>query len=31
MIDTARRHGRGVFVLALTSNKEGPEVQEARP
>jgi orotidine-5'-phosphate decarboxylase len=30
MIDTARRHGRGVFVLALTSNKEGPEVQEAR-
>jgi orotidine-5'-phosphate decarboxylase len=29
MIDTARRHGRGVFVLALTSNKEGPEVQEA--
>lgn len=30
MLDTARRHGRGVFVLALTSNKEGPEVQEAR-
>jgi orotidine-5'-phosphate decarboxylase len=30
MIDTARRHGGGVFVLALTSNKEGPEVQEAR-
>jgi orotidine-5'-phosphate decarboxylase len=30
MIDTARREGAGVFVLALTSNKEGPEVQEAR-
>jgi orotidine-5'-phosphate decarboxylase len=30
MIDTARRHDAGVFVLALTSNKEGPEVQEAR-
>jgi orotidine-5'-phosphate decarboxylase len=30
MIDTARRHDTGVFVLALTSNKEGPEVQEAR-
>ena len=30
MIDTARRHGAGVFVLALTSNKEGPEVQHAR-
>jgi len=29
MIDTARRHGGGVFVLALTSNKEGPEVQHA--
>ncbi len=29
MIDTARAHGAGVFVLALTSNKEGPEVQEA--
>lgn len=29
-IDTARRHGAGVFVLALTSNKEGPEVQHAR-
>ena len=29
MIDTARRHGAGVFVLALTSNKEGPEVQHA--
>jgi orotidine-5'-phosphate decarboxylase len=30
MLDTARRHDAGVFVLALTSNKEGPEVQEAR-
>lgn len=30
MIDTARRHDAGVFVLALTSNKEGPEVQAAR-
>src|SRR3954465_15742606 len=30
MIDTARKHGAGVFVLALTSNKEGPEMQEAR-
>jgi orotidine-5'-phosphate decarboxylase len=30
MVETARRHGAGVFVLALTSNKEGPEVQEAR-
>jgi orotidine-5'-phosphate decarboxylase len=30
MIDTARRHGNGVFVLALTSNSEGREVQEAR-
>ncbi|MGI8645765.1 MAG: orotidine-5'-phosphate decarboxylase [Nocardioides sp.] len=29
MIDTARRHGSGVFVLAFTSNKEGPEVQHA--
>ncbi|MBB6629472.1 orotidine-5'-phosphate decarboxylase [Nocardioides sp. KIGAM211] len=29
MIDTARTHGAGVFVLALTSNKEGPEVQHA--
>ena len=28
-IDTARRHGAGLFVLALTSNKEGPEVQHA--
>lgn len=29
MIETARRHDAGVFVLALTSNKEGPEVQQA--
>ncbi len=29
MIETARRHGAGVFVLALTSNKEGPDVQHA--
>lgn len=30
MVDTALRHGAGVFVLALTSNKEGPQVQHAR-
>jgi orotidine-5'-phosphate decarboxylase len=30
MFDEAHRHGGGVFVLALTSNKEGPEVQHAR-
>ncbi|MDQ4085691.1 MAG: orotidine-5'-phosphate decarboxylase [Actinomycetota bacterium] len=30
MLDTAHKHGRGVFVLALTSNPEGPEVQRAR-
>jgi orotidine-5'-phosphate decarboxylase len=30
MIETARRYDAGVFVLALTSNKEGPEVQHAR-
>lgn len=30
MIETARRHGAGVFVLALTSNPEGHEVQRAR-
>ncbi|MCY7395026.1 MAG: orotidine-5'-phosphate decarboxylase, partial [Nocardioides sp.] len=30
MVDTARRHHAGLFVLALTSNKEGPEVQHAR-
>ena len=29
MFDTARKHGAGVFVLALTSNEEGPEVQHA--
>lgn len=28
--DAARTHGGGVFVLALTSNMEGPEVQAAR-
>lgn len=28
-VDTARRHDAGLFVLAATSNKEGPEVQEA--
>ncbi|MEI2713310.1 MAG: orotidine-5'-phosphate decarboxylase [Nocardioides sp.] len=27
--DTAQRFGGGVFVLALTSNEEGPEVQHA--
>ncbi len=30
MLDTAQRHGAGVFVLALTSNPEGPQVQHAR-
>ncbi len=30
MVESARRHGAGLFVLALTSNKEGPEVQHAR-
>ncbi len=30
MIDTARCHDAGVFVLALTSNPEGHEVQHAR-
>ena len=29
-VETARRHGGGLFVLALTSNEEGPEVQHAR-
>jgi orotidine-5'-phosphate decarboxylase len=29
MVDTARKHDAGVFVLALTSNKEGPEIQHA--
>jgi orotidine-5'-phosphate decarboxylase len=28
--DLALRHDAGVFVLALTSNKEGPQVQHAR-
>lgn len=28
-VETARSHGAGLFVLAATSNKEGPEVQEA--
>jgi orotidine-5'-phosphate decarboxylase len=28
-IDLAEQTGRGVFVLALTSNKEGPQVQRA--
>ena len=30
MLTTAREHGKGVFVLALTSNPEGPELQHAR-
>jgi orotidine-5'-phosphate decarboxylase len=30
LFDTAAAHGAGVFVLALTSNPEGPEVQHAR-
>ncbi|MCW2813064.1 MAG: pyrF [Nocardioides sp.] len=29
-VETARTHDGGLFVLALTSNKEGPEVQHAR-
>lgn len=29
MLEACRRHGGGLFVLALTSNKEGPEVQHA--
>jgi orotidine-5'-phosphate decarboxylase len=29
-IDLADRYGRGVYVLALTSNPEGPEFQQAR-
>ena len=28
-VDLARKHGRGLFVLALTSNPEGVEVQRA--
>jgi orotidine-5'-phosphate decarboxylase len=30
MLDTATAHGGGVFVVALTSNPEGPQVQHAR-
>ena len=30
IVDTARKSDAGLFVLALTSNKEGPEVQHAR-
>ena len=30
VLDTAAANGNGVFVLALTSNPEGPEVQAAR-
>ncbi len=30
MLRTAERHDKGVFVLALTSNPEGPQVQHAR-
>ncbi|MGH8827618.1 MAG: orotidine-5'-phosphate decarboxylase [Jiangellaceae bacterium] len=30
LLDTAQAHGNGVFVLALTSNPEGSEVQHAR-
>jgi orotidine-5'-phosphate decarboxylase len=30
LIDTALAHDAGVFVLALTSNPEGPQVQHAR-
>ena len=29
-VEAARRHDAGLFVLALTSNPEGPEVQHAR-
>jgi orotidine-5'-phosphate decarboxylase len=29
-VDAARKHDAGLFVLALTSNKEGPEVQHAQ-
>ena len=29
MLETARRHDAGVFVLALTSNPEGPQFQHA--
>ena len=30
LLETAEKHGGGVFVLALTSNPEGPQVQHAR-
>ncbi|HET7385946.1 MAG TPA: orotidine-5'-phosphate decarboxylase [Nocardioidaceae bacterium] len=30
LLETALAHGAGVFVLALTSNPEGPQVQHAR-
>jgi len=30
MVEACHRHGGGLFVLALTSNPEGPEVQHAR-
>lgn len=30
MLSTAQEQGAGVFVLALTSNPEGPQVQQAR-
>jgi len=30
LFETAEKHGTGVFVLALTSNPEGPQVQHAR-
>lgn len=30
LVETAMRHGAGLFVLALTSNPEGHEVQRAR-
>lgn len=29
-VDLAREHGKGLFVLALTSNPDGPQVQHAR-
>lgn len=30
MVESCRKHGGGLFVLALTSNREGSEVQHAR-
>ncbi len=30
MLETAQRHDKGVFVLALTSNPEAPQLQHAR-